>query len=325
VGLLASMALDSRELSAQTPPVDDATARGRNAYLRGVQLSRDQEWGAALASFEEAASARDAPLVEYNIAYCERALGRYVAARRTLQGLLVNAAGLDPAQIEDARGYLAESDKLVVRVAVHLDPADATLTIDGRPLAEGDGPDTYVAGMAPPGNAAQLGKPSFVVLLDPGAHLFRAAREGHEDAVLARTYRAGENTALDLRLDVLPATISLRSEPPAALVRVDSREVGIAPIEFQRAAGRYRLEVLLDGYTTYESAVDLAPGQRADLTARLRPYQAPLTKKWWFWTGAAAVVVGGALATYFATRPSPQPPPYDPGSANWLAHAQSWR
>jgi hypothetical protein len=307
------------------PAPDDATTRGRNAAIRGQKLAKDEQWGDALAAFEEAAAARDAPLLQFYIAYCQRALGRYVAARRTLQGVSKDMTGLDPSQVDDTKAYLDEFEKLVVRVAVQLDPPGAALTVDGRPLAPGDADATYLAGVAPAGTAAPMGKPSFTVLLDPGAHLFRATREGHQDALVPKSYRAGESAALDLRLDVLPATIAIRSDPASAIVRVDSREVGLAPIEFQRPAGQYKLEVLLDHYDTYQAALDLAPGQRSDLTARLNPYSEPITKKWWFWTGAAAVVAGGAVLTYFLTRPTPQPPAYDTGSANWLAHAQGVR
>jgi hypothetical protein len=179
--------------------------------------------------------------------------------------------------------------------------------------------------VAPAGVGAAVGKAAFTVLLDPGAHVFRAVREGHQDALVSRSYRAGESATLDLHLDVLPATIAIRSEPASAIVRVDSREVGLAPIEFQRPAGQYKLEVLADHYETYQAALDLSPGQRADMTARLNPYTEPLTKKWWFWTGVAVVVAGGAVVTYFVTRPAPQPPAYDSGSANWLVHAQGIR
>jgi hypothetical protein len=304
---------------------DDATARGRSAYVRGTALAHDEQWGEALAAFEEAAAARDAPLVEFNIAYCERALGRYVAARKTLQRVAADTSGLDPSQVEDTKAYLAEFDRLLVRVAVTLDPATAVVTVDGRPLAAGDDETTFLGGVAPAGVGAALGKSSFTVVLDPGAHLFRAVREGHEDAVVRKSYRPGERAALDLHLDVLPATIAIRSEPPSAIVRVDAREVGLAPIEFQRPAGRYKLEVSLDRYDTYEAALDLRPGQHADMTARLNPYREPITKTWWFWTGAAAVVLGGAALTYALTRPAPQPPPYDAGSANWLVHGQGVR
>ena len=64
-----------RAASAQTataPTVDEATVRGRAAALRGIQLSKEEQWGDALAAFEEAAAARDAPLLEFYIAYCER-------------------------------------------------------------------------------------------------------------------------------------------------------------------------------------------------------------------------------------------------------------
>ena len=142
---------------------------------------------------------------------------------------------------------------------------------------------------------------------------------------MPKSYRAGDTATLDLHLDVLPATIAIKSEPGSGIVRIDSREVGVAPIEFQRPAGKYKLEVLLDNYETYSAALDLSPGQRSDLTARLNPYSEPITKKWWFWTGAAVVVAGGVVATYFLTRPSPQPPPYDGGSTNLVVHGQGWR
>ena len=310
---------------APSPAADDATARGRAAALRGIQLSKEEQWGDALAAFEEAAAARDTPLLQFYIAYCERALGRYVAARRTLQAMGTNTTGLDSSRVEDAKAYLAEFEKVIVRVAVQLDPPSALLTVDGRPLSEGDAKDTYLAGVAPAGVGSPLGKASFVVLLDPGAHLFRAVREGHQDAVLPKAYRAGETATLDLHLDVLPATVAIRSEPGSAIVRVDAREVGVTPIEFQRSAGQYKLEVLLDHYETYKAALDLAPGQRADMTARLNPHKEPITKKWWFWTGAAVVVTGGVLLTYFVTRPAPAPPAYEAGSANWLVQAQGLR
>ncbi len=325
--LLAASVSSARPASAQQAPAadDDATNRGRTAFRKGQTLAKDEQWGDALAAFEEAADARDAPLVQFSIAYCERALGRYVAARKTLLAIAANPQGLDPAQRDDMKAYLEEFEKLIVRVAVNLDPASATLTVDGRPLVPGDAQDTYLADVAVAGVGTSLGKTTFTVLLDPGAHLFRAVRQGHQDALLSKSYRPGEATALDLHLDVLPATVAIKSEPAAAIVRVDSREVGLAPIQFERPAGRYHVEVVLDRYETYKASLDLAPGQRADLTAKLNPRTEPLTSKWWFWTAAAAVVAGGVVATYFLTRPAPQSPPYETGSTNTLVVAQGLR
>ncbi|KYF99141.1 hypothetical protein BE20_32600 [Sorangium cellulosum] len=309
---------------AEAPAADERTARGRAAFLLGVQRSKDAQWGEALAAFEEAAAARDAPIVQYNIGFCERALGRYVAARRTFRRVLASADGLAPAQIDDARAFVAELDELVVRVAVTLDPAGTPLTLDGRPLrldTEG-GTRVFVALPGPAGRAEAPAEKTFTVELDPGVHLFRAARPGRQDAFVQKTYRPGEKATLDLRLELLPARVAVRAEPAQALVRVDGREAGLAPIDIERPPGKYRIEVVRDGFETYAATLDLHAGQRADLTAKLVPVRPSVLKTWWFWTGAAAVLAGGAAVTYALTRP---PPPYDGGSLNWVAEPTAIR
>jgi hypothetical protein len=312
---------------AQPPPqpADPATERGRQAFVRGVELSRGEQWGEALAAFEEAAAARDAPIVQFNIAYCERALGRYVIARRTLQRVLRDPTGLTPFQLDDAKAYLAEFERLLVHLDVTLDPPSATLTVDGRPLVGEEGAaHTFVASQGTAADAKPLDEPRFSVLLDSGVHVFQAARAGHEDVVVRKSYKPGDHASLDLHLDTLPATIAIRSEPAGAIVHVDDREVGLAPIEFQRLAGTYKLEVSLRQHEAYKATLDLKAGQRADLTAKLNPQRQTLVDRWWFWTGAGALLAGGVVLTYALTRPAPQPPPYDPGNANWVAHAQAF-
>lgn len=303
---------------AQSAPTD-ATERGKQAFTRGVERVHEQKWGEALAAFEEAAAARDAPRIQFNIAYCQRALARYVAARRTLQRVLKDPAGLDPNELEDAKGYLAEFDQVMVRAHVTIDPKEAALTVDGRPLVAADDGNAHLAGVGPAGPPVSVGASSFAALLDPGAHVWRAVRPGHQDAIVQKSYRPGETVEVDLHLDMLPATVAVRSDPSLSIVRVDGREVGLAPIELQRVAGKYSLEVVRDQYEPYTTRLDLSPGQRTDLEAKLVPYKPPLTKKWWFWTTVGAVVVGGVVLTYALTRP---PAPYDGGSANWVVTAK---
>jgi hypothetical protein len=38
------------------------------------------------------------------------------------------------------------------------------------------------------------------------------------------------------------------------------------------------------------------------------PEKKPLSRRWWFWTGIGAVVVGGAVAAFFLTRPETRTP-----------------
>ncbi|HTA20199.1 MAG TPA: hypothetical protein VK989_12960, partial [Polyangia bacterium] len=39
-----------------------------------------------------------------------------------------------------------------------------------------------------------------------------------------------------------------------------------------------------------------------------QPAHRPVWRRWWFWTGVAAVVAGGAVATYVLTRPETRTP-----------------
>jgi hypothetical protein len=309
---------------AQTVPPDvppDATDRAHEAFERGVRLFRDEQWAAALAAFREAAAAREHPRVEYNIAYCEQALGHYAAAVAALQVALADQSDLDAGVQPAAIALLAVCEHAVVHLSVTLDPPSAALAVDGLPLID-DGPDALRVAVEQPGPSSPVGRSTFALVLDPGRHVFHASRSGHADVDIERTYAPGARETVDLRLDLLPATVSIRSDPSAASVFVGGRMQGFAPIEIERPAGTYRIEVAADRYDKYASTVALQPGQRLALTAKLNPERDSVLKAWWFWTGLAAALAGGVVATYELTRPAPQPPPYETGSANWLVHTQ---
>jgi hypothetical protein len=127
---------------------------------------------------------------------------------------------------------------------------------------------------------------------------------------------------LRLELDEMPATIVVKSQPKDAIVRVDDREVGIAPIEFERPAGKYQLDVVMDGYENYSAALNLDAGQRTELTAELKLYQPPVYERWWFWVSLGGAVATGVVTAVVFTRPKPEPPPYDEGSTGWLVDPQ---
>ncbi len=311
---------------ALAEPAVDATERGRAAFRRGHELAATERWGEALRAFRIAAEARDSAVVQFNIAYCERALGRYVAADRSIRRALAFGSGLTPPQLEDARGYLEEFRQLTATVHVTVVPRTAALSVDGRALVPIDTRSSvWAAGLAEAGEGTRVGVSKFRLLLDPGVHVFRAARPGHADAVVKRTLRAGGKLTLDLDLARLPATMRVQSDPAGAIVVVDGREVGLAPVEVERKAGRHVIEVIQDGFETYSATVDVAPGQRTELTADLAPYSAPLYARWWFWGAAAGVVAAGAVATWALTRPDPVPPPYDGGTADWVVQGATFR
>ncbi|APR76143.1 TonB-dependent receptor [Minicystis rosea] len=301
----------------------------RAAFVRGTDLAKDAQWGAALASFERSAKLRPHPWTTYNIAICERALGQYVRARRSFaQALRERTASddLPDATVADARRFAGEIDGLVGALDVTLEPKDASITIDGQPLepAGSDDPSLgsaasplLVAGTLPAGPGKPPPAESFRVLLDPGAHVIVVSRPGFTDAVARESVRPGDRRALKLVVERMPATIVVSANEANAVVTVDHLDVGVAPVSLLRPAGVHHVVVRKRDFDPYEVNVNAAAGQRVDLAASLKPHRPSVLTRWWFWTAAAAVVTGVVVTTYVATRPDPQRPPIDGGGLGW--------
>lgn len=319
--------------AASRPAADDpARDRARQAFLRGTELVRDARWAEALAAFEEAEATIPHAITIYNIGACERALGRYTSARRTLERALAEHESkrteLPAALVDDTKAFLAEIDRLLARVTVTVTP-EASLVVDGRPLLVSDrvggrsdalpGPrlselgahavtlPVLVAGILPPAEGSPPPAKTFVIEMDPGRHVLSFARKGFSDAVVRRDFASGTNPPLELSLDALPATVSVAANEKDAIVRIDGRDLGPVPTAIRRPAGSYKVRVEKRGFVPYESVVTLKAGEETDLRAKLVKREQPLTEKWWFWTLTSAAVTGAAVGTYFLARGTPEP------------------
>src|SRR6185436_1529963 len=111
--------------------------------------------------------------------------------------------------------------------AVTVEPTDAALAVDGRPLAEAQ-PGTLVAGMLPPGPGKPPPGAVFTLLIDPGSHIFTMSRKGFSDVVVNKSFAPGAKGELKLQLDRLPATLHISANRDGATVSVDGKDVGTA-------------------------------------------------------------------------------------------------
>jgi hypothetical protein len=219
------------DVPAETPAVEDqatedpvsedpATERGRQAFLQGTELARNEQWREALAAFERASALRAHPVVTYNIAFCERALGRYTRARHAfLAAVATHEEGSEGKLPDDmfrsVRGYLGELDGLIARVTITLQPADAAIAIDGRPLATADpaaSPPLLTAGVKPAADPQRPIAASFVLLVDPGTHTIVLQKDGLPDEVIPARFTAGEVGAMTL---TMPPPRRPESAPPS--------------------------------------------------------------------------------------------------------------
>jgi hypothetical protein len=301
----------------------DRVADARRLFSTGTQLVREARWHEALTAFAASYARVRHPVTLYNVGACERALGHYTRARDAFARAL--ASGSDPddggpppaALAGELRALLAELDGLLVRAAVTLEPPDARVAVDGRPLTpDPAAPGRLWAGLAEPGPGAPLPAARVELVLDPGLHLVTLQRPGYADAVVRIAFAPGERRPLRLALDLLPARLSIVSNRPRTVVTVDDVDVGVAPLELSRPPGRYRIALRGAGLVPYRTEVTLAPGQELTLRGTLADVRPSILRRWWFWTAAGVVVTGVALGAYFGARAA-ETPRVDGGGLGW--------
>ena len=325
VGFSIALAVLAPSAFAQPKPEEPtapaAADPARDAFREGAKWIDAAEWANALSAFERSLALRQHALTLYNIGVCHRFLGRYTLAVQTLEAALARAETqpneMAEAFREQARAYVAEMLRKLVTLKMTLTPAEATTAIDGRPLSKRPSGE-LVAGVAPPGEGKRVGPSKFDVVVDPGPHVFTFQLPGHDTIEIRRDFKQGARDDLSVSLTEQNAQLQIDADRPKAVVRVDDVDIGLTPISVTRPPGKHTITVAKDGFVTYGAQVTLKPGQSTRLDAELPVERVPITKRWWFWTGAVAIVATGALVTYFVTRPDPEPPPYEGGSTGWI-------
>src|SRR5262249_22551586 len=134
-----------------------------------------------------------------NIALCQRALFRYVEATDTLERMLREYATVDPEDARAAREAIEDMKPMVARVLLKVEPSDAAVTVDGRPLT----------------NGAER-----AIRLNVGEHRFivEAPRYQRNDQTLAL---AGGEREIAVRLEVNVAELTVLAEDSEAAIAVD--------------------------------------------------------------------------------------------------------
>jgi hypothetical protein len=315
---------------ARADDEDPVVTQARQAFLEGVELTHKSQWGDALSAFERSARLRPHAVTSFNLGACERALGRYVRARKwfrlTLDQNEKNGGReLSEALAGEATAMVGELERIVATLDISVSPANAAIAVDGRPLeaagsdaAAGGGP-LFLAGTRAPGPGEPIALSAFRVSVDPGVHVVTFSRPGFSDSVINRSVGPGAVLPLRIELDRLPSTLRIESDRPDAIVALDGFDVGPTPVEVQRPAGLYRVVVRRKGYMDYVADVSTRPGERVELLAKLPEVHKSLTERWWFWAATGAVVVGVGAGTYFLTRSTPpaERPAVDSGGTGW--------
>ena len=279
---------DAEEPAAAPDAAADAKRRGDDALVNGRHAE-------ALAAYKESYGARPDAAVLYNIGRAHQALGDYPAALEALESFESTAPADVRARVPGLPTLLAAVRKRASMIAVSSDVAGAEVKLDER-----------VLGTTP------LAAP---VRVNAGTAVLVVAKDGYFPFSRAVTLPPGGVLAFDVALvsKQTKAIVTVRSSIAGAKVTLDGKPEGTVPTDVVVSPGSHDVQLDLDGYRSSRSAVALAAGERKTLDLTLEQ-NAPLTKKWWFWTGIGVVAVGATITVVaLTTERSPSNGNVDPG------------
>jgi hypothetical protein len=279
---------------ASSPPVPvpeagvDAPDAAIAAKRRGDDALVNGRHAEALAAYQEAVALRPDPALIYNIGRAHQGLGDYPAALDALETFERTAPPDVRARVPGLPMLLADVRKHVALVFVSSDVAGATVRLGPR-----------VLGTTP------LPAP---VRVNVGTYTLFVEKDGYFPVERAATVGGGGGiVTFDGRLvsKTTQGIVTVRSSLAGAKVACDGKAEGTVPTEVVVAPGTHQFELTLDGYRPARTSVVVAAGERRSIDLGLEA-EAPITKKWWFWTGLGVLAAGATVVVIaLSTERSP--------------------
>jgi hypothetical protein len=257
----------------------DEKTRGAELKRRGDEAMDALSYGAALEHYSAAYDATKDPALLYNMGRVHEALSQYPDALDKLTAFQQQASPELRARVPGLAERIADVRTHVAVLVLKASVSGARVLVRKKelgvtPLA---GPIKTNAGPATIEVIADGYRPFRTEVVLPGG------RELTVEATLLSKSTSG--------------VLVVDSPVVGALVQLDGKDAGTVPVEIVARIGAHPLVLQKDGYETSTTSVVLAADERKTVMIPLEK-KAPITSKWWFWTGIGVVVVGGAVTTY---------------------------
>ena len=280
--LLLTLLVPALVLAQSKKEKEDAGAH----FTKGIEFYKEGNYGAALAEFNAAYKAVPSYEVLFNIGLSERRLFKYGESVKTLNKYLAEGGAKVPKDRREAvKKELDAIKSLVAEVTFKVEGAAASLFVDGEAL-----------GKSPQAEP---------LLIGPGKHTFRAEREGEEpdEKTLELVSVTKVEVALAPKVKALqPGDLTVESFPPLAVLTIDGKIAGTAPVKTSLLEGGHEVIAELEGYVTARTEVVITAGQSRKVTIELEPvgrgvrkFKFPLVGVIITGVGAATLGAGFAL------------------------------
>ncbi|MDW8250569.1 MAG: PEGA domain-containing protein [Myxococcales bacterium] len=232
------------------------------AFNRGVELYKNQNFEGAKAEFEQAYNLSKDVRLLFNVAIAERDAKRYSRAVARLEQLLQEGDELSDKDKQDARDLLEGLKQYTAPITVSVNEPDATVFVDDIEVGK-----------------SPLNKP---LTVDVGERNIVARKVGFLDASKRITVSGGKADKVELNLEAAQkkGMLSVRATgAPSAVVFVDGVEQGLAPWQGEVSADKHTVEIRAKGYVT-ESRTEIVPHKGTIvIEVALRPDQGKVRVK----------------------------------------------
>jgi hypothetical protein len=282
--------------SARPPtPIDQA----RLLFTRGVAALEEGVFADAAQAFEQSYRLNPAPVVQFNLGFAYRGLGRNLDAIEALERFLAQPGNTPAAQIAAGREELERLRATIVRLTLRLTADDSVVSAVRSVVA--------IDGHAPRMEASTL-------LCDPGHHVITATLDGYHPLRTEQDFAPGTTHVLPWNLAAITDQARLVIEPSVqgAVIEVDGVTAAQSPFDQRVRAGTHHVVVNAPGYLQFAREVQVGGTGVVRLSAVLRRPQA--SALWWavpviIVVGGAAITAGSIAIEYQVRRPlTPTPP-----------------
>jgi PEGA domain len=253
-------------------------ARAAELKQKGDAAIESMRYGEAVEAYATAYAITKDPVLLYNRGRALQALGDFPGALEALEGFATAASAELKARVPKLAELLAEVRVQVASLVLRCNVPGARVLLRDK-----------VVGTTP-----LTGPLHFTA----GAASLEVVAEGYFPYQKKLDLPGGGVLDLEVTLasKAKVSLLVLRAPVPGTVAIVDGKVVGNPPVEVVVGPGSHKILARADGYLDTETSAVLASGEhkQVDLLLKEKP---GITSRWWFWTGLAVAVAGGAVIT----------------------------
>ena len=293
VAMLIGLSLGIVGIAQAEPLLSDDLASEFKA--RGDKAIAAGDYAAAVEAYRKGDKIQHHPVFDYNLARALQGLGHYADALDELERFTREASPELTGRVPNLPALIQELRSNVGTVVLEGEPHAARVRGNESDLG------SYVPGRKIRCNVGPL---ELQVLAEGFAPIHRHLRIEAEETV---------SVALKFEHNDERAILTIRASAVGARVTLDGRNLGQTPLETKLNPGSHRLKLEHADYDTLETDLVVSARERRSVSYDL-PQRPKLWSKWWFWSGAAAVLAGVVVAgVALSTSKSATPGDIQPG------------